>query len=171
MPGGQCPRDLFPVVHWATPQAIPTDPISRRSLLETFVKSYADHQIQLAKVRFETICQLEYHTCGDIIEGPIRQDDHPFIDRRRLGPFKSLGAFHVARIDNLLCALRDRVDEVWTPEERTEYLILSECRRWIKMSKWMNKERSDFYLRHQLDSLDNYLVTDGKLSGVTEWQE
>ena len=141
--------------------------VSSRNLLKSFIESYADHQIQLSKLRSETMCQLEYSVDGEVIEGPIFEDSHPLPHRRRRGPFTSLGAFHIARIENLIHDLRHR-NQVWSPEERNEYITLLECLKWISKSKWLMKDRYDFYLRHEQDYLGNYLVTDGKLSGVLE---
>jgi len=115
------------------------------------------------------MCQLEYSDNGEVVEGPILDDCHPLPHRRRTGPLKSLGEFHIARIENLTYDLRHR-QEVWSPEERNEYITLLECMKLMRKSKWLMKERHDFYLRHAQDYLGNYLVTDGKLSGVLEWQ-
>lgn len=173
MPGSQCGPDLFPVDYFARTQDIPTDSISRKILLQSFIESYADHQIQLSKLRFESMCRLEYSQDGEVVEGPILIDDHPVLSQRRSGPFTSLGVFHIARIEYLLHALRDvhhRAGREWTIAERMRYLTLLECKKWFKMSVWLNKDRHDFYLRHQQDFLGNYLVKDGKLSCVLEWQ-
>jgi hypothetical protein len=173
MPGSQCEPDLFPVDYFARTQELPTDPISRKILLQSFIESYADHQIQLSRLRFESMCRLEYSQDGEVVEGPILIDDHPVLSQRRSGPFTSLGAFHIARIEYLLHALREvhhRAGREWTIAGRMRYLTLLECKKWLKMSVWLNKDRHDFYLRHQQDFLGNYLVKDGKLSCVLEWQ-
>lgn len=171
MPGSQCPSNIFPPGPGAHYLDNPIDPLSGRILLKSFIESYADHQIQLCKLRFETICQLKYSQEGEVIAGPIVDPDLPFPIRRKLGPFTSLGDFHFSRIENLAYALRHRNDdEVWTVEERSRYLTLMECRKWMDSSKWLNKKRHDFYVRHEQDHLGNYLIADGKLSGVLEWQ-
>lgn len=169
MPGTQCLATIFPPPLYTHYPNVPADPARAKILLKSFVESYADHQIQLSKLRFETICQLEYSNDGEVVEGRILEDSHPLPHRRRTGPFTSLGAFHISRIENLIYNLRHR-DEVWSPEERNEYITLLECLKWMRKSKWLMKDRYDFYLRHEQDYLGNYLVTDGKLSGVLEWQ-
>jgi hypothetical protein len=117
------------------------------------------------------MCQLEYSPDGEVVEGPILDVNHWHLNRRRSGPFTSLGAFHTARIEALIADLNAVKYRPWMNEERNIYLTLLECKRWIKMSKWANKERHKFYLRHREDQLGNYLVADGKLSGVLEWEE
>lgn len=137
-------------------------------LLKRFITSYADYQIALSKIRFESIGQLISSPDNEPIMGPIRALDDPLAGLRD-ETCSSLGEFHIMRIQGVLQAWRDKEEE-WGNEGLMEYITLLECRRWLTTSGWLRKPRTDFCFVHPGINLGNLLVVEGELSAVIGWQ-
>jgi hypothetical protein len=141
--------------------------------IETFVKEYAAHSVALASLRFSSCGSLTYARRRDRLElsvGPLvgiggfNKLEPPYW----FGPFRSSRERYLTQIDNVLGNIGH--SGYYSDQPVTACLIHLFAASLVSQDSEMAIEETEFFIKHADLHQGQFLMKDGHISGILDWE-